>query len=97
MTQEPRDQVVAQLKRPLALTLAGLWAERLTRSFWPLWTVLIAVLAVLAFGLQDFASLPAVWAGLGLAAMAVLYTPWRGWQHFRRPLPQSFVKLTFHT
>ncbi len=89
MTQEPRDQVVAQLKRPLAITRAGLWAERLTRSFWPLWTVLIAVLAVLAFGLQDFASLPAVWSGLGLAAVAVLYTLWRGWQQFRRPSPQD--------
>ena len=89
MTQEPREKVAAQLKRPLALTLAGLWAERLTRSFWPLWTVLIAVLAVLVFGLQDFMPLPAVWAGLGVAFLAVLYTLWRGWRQFHSPLRQD--------
>ncbi|WP_022704672.1 TIGR02302 family protein [Pseudorhodobacter ferrugineus] len=89
MTQAPRDHVAAQLKRPLALTQAGLWAERLARCFWPLWTVLIGTLAVLAFGLQDFVPLPAVWTGLALAAVAVLWTAWRGFRQFRRPLPQD--------
>ena len=59
MTQSPRDTVTAQLRHPLLLTRAGLWAERVTRSFWPLWTVLIGALAVLAFGLQDLVPLPA--------------------------------------
>ncbi len=41
------------LTRPLRLTLLGLWAERLWRAFWPLWSVLAATLSALAFGLQD--------------------------------------------
>lgn len=89
MTQTQRDTVKAKLKRPLALTQAGLWAERLARSFWPLWTVLIATLATLAFGVQDFAPLPAVWAGLAVALVAALYTAWWGWRQFVRPVQQD--------
>ena len=89
MTQSVQDTVAAKLKRPLALTRAGLWAERLARSFWPLWTVLIATLAILAFGLQDFAPLWAVWGGLGVAAVATLYFLWRGWRNFALPSVQD--------
>lgn len=89
MTQSPRDTIAAQLKRPVTLTQAGLWAERLTRSFWPLWTVLIAVLAVLTFGLQDFMPLPAVWAGLAATLLAMIIAFWRGWRSFTRPSRQD--------
>lgn len=89
MTIDPRDHVAAHLKRPLRLTLAGLWAERVTRSFWPLWTVLIGALAVLAFGLQDLVPLPAVWAALGVVLLAVVWTAWRGFRQFHRPSRQD--------
>lgn len=89
MTIDPRDHVAAHLKRPLRLTLAGLWAERVTRSFWPLWTVLIGALAILAFGLQDLVPLPAVWAALGVVLLAVVWTAWRGFRQFHRPSRQD--------
>ena len=73
------------LERPLRLTLAGLWAERLARAFWPLWSLLIAGLAALAFGVQDLVSDRIVWAGLGFAGLAVLVASWSGWRTFRRP------------
>ncbi|MGO4908420.1 TIGR02302 family protein [Pseudorhodobacter sp. W20_MBD10_FR17] len=89
MTQSPRDSIAAQLKRPAALTQAGLWAERLARCFWPLWTIIIAVLAVLAFGLQDFVPLPVVWASLAAALFTMIVTFWRGWRSFMRPSRQD--------
>ena len=39
-----------QIETPLRLTLVGLWAERLVRAFWPLWTLAIAVLACARIG-----------------------------------------------
>ncbi len=43
-------QALEGLRRPLGLTRAGLFAEALTRTFWPVWTLLIAMIAALAFG-----------------------------------------------
>ena len=53
---------------PLRLTWAGLWCERLTRAFWPLWTIVIGALSVLAFGIQDHLPIEAVWIG-GVATL----------------------------
>ncbi|WP_050528045.1 DUF4175 domain-containing protein [Pseudorhodobacter aquimaris] len=88
MRQTP-DDINARLKRPVTLTLAGLWAERLVWSFWPVWTVLIFVLAVLAFGVQDVAPLWAVRAGLTAAGVMALAALWRGWCGFARPTRQD--------
>ncbi|WP_102225576.1 TIGR02302 family protein [Acidimangrovimonas sediminis] len=70
---------------PLRLTLAGIWAERITRAFWPVWTIGLALVAALMLGLGQVLS-PQVlhWiVGLCLAAMAV-FAAWGGWR-FRRP------------
>ncbi|PTE23075.1 TIGR02302 family protein [Cereibacter changlensis JA139] len=89
MTDNPRETATqAALHRliwPMRLTLAGLWAERIARAFWPLWTLVIATLAVLSFGAQDTLPLEAAWAGavlvlLGLAASLVY-----AFRNFRRP------------
>lgn len=88
MTQDTQD-LHGRLKRPLALTLAGLWAERLARSFWPIWTVLLLVLAVLAFGVQDFAPLWAVWTGLAGALAAIIVSLWQGLRGFHKPTRQA--------
>jgi len=88
MTKSP-DDLEARLKRPVALTLAGLWAERLTRAFWPVTTVVLLLLAVLAFGVQDFAPLWAVWAALAGALAALLLALWRGLRAFRKPTRQD--------
>ncbi len=73
------------LTRPLRLTLLGLWAERLWRAFWPLWSVLAATLSALAFGLQDVLPLEVAWSGLILAGLAVIGTGFAGVRAFRRP------------
>jgi uncharacterized protein (TIGR02302 family) len=81
----PPINLTARLRRPVALTLAGLWAERLTRGFWLVWTVLVAVLAALAFVLHDLAPLWAVWGALGATALTALVATWRGWRGFEKP------------
>ncbi len=58
-------------QRALRGTLAGLWAERLARAFWPFTTLLLACIAALGFGLQDL--VPHVWAMWGaLGALFLL-------------------------
>ena len=80
----PQD-AAARLKRPLLLTRAGMAAERLTRAFWPLWSVAIATLAALMLGLQDSLPVEAVWAGAVLALGGLIWTGWRGFRAFRWP------------
>lgn len=86
MDRTDAAEILGRIKTPLRLTLAGLWAERLARAFWPLWSLTIAVIAALAFGAQDHLPLDAFWTVsvalvLGLIAAAV----WGG-RRFRRPL-----------
>lgn len=84
MTEDVASTLKA-IARPLQLTLVGLWAERLVRAFWPLWTVLIATLSALAFGLQDVLPIEVAWPALILAGLAALGFVWRGARQFRRP------------
>ncbi len=71
----------AQLRGPLRRTLAGLWAERTVRAFWPAWSLGLFTAAALGFGVQDL--LPplvatALFAGLLLATLvAVVLGLWR--------------------
>jgi hypothetical protein len=46
----PRTDALRRLIWPLRLTRAGMVAERVTRAFWPLWSLLFVVLAAIAFG-----------------------------------------------
>lgn len=85
MDQKERQDLTQRLLWPLRLTFVGLWAERLVQAFWPLWSLLLAGLAFLAFGVQDYLSrgvLLALAAGLG---GLTLWSLWHGWRHFRRP------------
>ena len=78
--------ILKRLETPLRLTLAGLWAERVCRAFWPLWTLAITVLAALVFGVQDHLPLDLFWfVSVGLF-VALLWAGWRGWRAFRKPL-----------
>ncbi|MDP3960788.1 MAG: DUF4175 domain-containing protein [Pseudorhodobacter sp.] len=85
MTDSTSHPTQPDLRWPLRLTLAGLWAERLTRAFWPLWSVAITTLAALGFGLQDRLPLEGVWAGLGLAGLAALWALVSGLRGFAWP------------
>ena len=64
---DPATDPVARVRRPLALTRAGLWAERLVRAFWPAWTVALLLAAVWASGLVS-----PLWEGSLLIALAGL-------------------------
>lgn len=85
MDSKPADPVLKRIETPLRLTLAGLWAERLVRSFWPLWTLTIALLALLSFGVQDHLPLEAFWFGAVSAFGGLVWALWHGLRSFRRP------------
>ncbi len=54
------------LKRQIRRTLSGLWAERLSRAFWPFTTLALFCAAALGFGLQDvLPPLVSTWVALG--------------------------------
>lgn len=85
MEQAKAPEVLRRIRWPLRLTWAGLWAERLSRAFWPLWTVALFALAVLSFGIQDSVPLEAAWTGLVAMVLGALWALWRGARRFRLP------------
>lgn len=85
MAQTEPLEALRRLTWPLRLTWAGLWAERLAREFWPLWTIVISTLAVLAFGVQDMLPIEAVWVGMATVGLGVLWAAVAGLRGFRRP------------
>ncbi|WP_282025145.1 TIGR02302 family protein [Limimaricola cinnabarinus] len=76
---------MSHLKRPAALTRAGMVAERLLRAFWPLWTVLALALAPLIAGWQDRLPVEAFWAWAVLAILGALAGLGWGLWRFRWP------------
>ena len=94
MPDTDRQTALRRLNGPMRLTLAGLWAERLTHAFWPLWTIVIATLAALAFGLQDWLALEGVWAGIVLCSLGALWALYAGLRAFRRPTEaEAYIRL----
>jgi uncharacterized protein (TIGR02302 family) len=79
------EATLKKIETPLRLTWAGLWAERLARAYWPLWTLVIGVLAALSFGLQDYLPLEALWFGAVAAVGALVWAGVHGWWRFHRP------------
>ncbi|MEE4119424.1 MAG: TIGR02302 family protein [Paracoccaceae bacterium] len=88
---DPRQQTLARLVRPLRLTRAGMLAERVTRAFWPLWSILIALAAALFLGLHETVPVEAVWASGALGLAAALWAAWRGARAFRFPTRDEAV------
>jgi uncharacterized protein (TIGR02302 family) len=82
----PKDQLpLKSLVWPVRLTLAGLWAERLARAFWPLWSLALVTLAALAFGLQDLGPLHYAQAAGAVVAIFALILLGLGLRTFRKP------------
>ena len=79
------EEAAARLRRPLFLTRAGMAAERATRAFWPLWSIVMAALAALMLGLHDNLPVEAVWAGVVATLGGAAWTAWRGVRSFRWP------------
>ncbi|OED46289.1 TIGR02302 family protein [Rhodobacteraceae bacterium (ex Bugula neritina AB1)] len=79
------DSALNSLRRPLALTQAGMVAERLLRSFWPVASLLMAALAALMLGLHQLLPEWPVWiAAVGVLIGAAAAFGWGVW-HFRWP------------
>ncbi len=73
MFRRNRQDPSPALTRALRATLAGLWAERLSRAFWPFSTLTLFGMTALGFGAQD--ALPplwAMWGALGLVLALVV-------------------------
>lgn len=79
------SKALRQLAWPLRLTHLGLWAERLSRAFWPLWTLVLLALSAAAFGLQDLGTHLQVQTGLALTGLLALLALVLGLRQFRRP------------
>lgn len=75
---KPDAALLRLIRRPLALTWAGLWVERGAQAFWPLISLLALSYALWAFGLSWAVILPA----LGLGGVGAWVYAWRG---FARP------------
>ena len=85
MDQGKPEQALQQTLVPLRLTLLGLWAERLTRAFWPLWTLFIASLGMISLGLLDRIPLEAGWFTLIATLTGILWALIHGIRSFHRP------------
>lgn len=73
------------LWRPVTFTHIGMMAESITRAFWPLWTVCIMLLGLLAIGVQDRLPNEAVFVGLAVFGTAALAALVWGLRRFRWP------------
>jgi len=82
---DPILTALRRLERPLRLTLAGMWAERLARAFWPLWSISLVILAALAFGVQDHLAVEAFWLSALAAGAKLAWGVWWGLRVFRAP------------
>lgn len=85
MQQDTPEAALKRIEGPLRLTLIGLWAERVCRAFWPLWTLVLLTLAALAFGVQDWLPLEAAWFGLVASALGGVWALVLGLRQFHRP------------
>ncbi|MCU0903354.1 MAG: TIGR02302 family protein [Tabrizicola sp.] len=85
MTGQKPQVPLKSLVWPMRLTLAGLWAERLARAFWPLWSLALVTLAALAFGVQDLGPLHYAQAAGAVIGMFALILLAAGLRRFRKP------------
>ncbi|MFO6464166.1 DUF4175 domain-containing protein [Jannaschia sp. KMU-145] len=78
----PTDAPDARLRRQLRLTHAGLWAERVTRAFWPAWTAAFIGLAAYA---SDLVPPLWEWSLIGACSALVLVLAGLGLRGFHAP------------
>jgi uncharacterized protein (TIGR02302 family) len=89
-----RDATLKRLHWPLRLTRAGMLAERITRGFWPVWTILFVLIAALGFGAQDVLAVEVVWFGGVLAIAGLIWAMTAGVRQFRLPtLDEALARL----
>ncbi|MHA6263389.1 TIGR02302 family protein [Arenibacterium sp. CAU 1754] len=96
MMQKPTgaDPVLKKLRKPLFLTRAGMVAEQAVRCFWPLISIVMAVLALLMLGLHDILAVELVWGGGALALLGALVSLVLGVRRFHWPSrAEALVRL----
>ncbi|MBS9717472.1 TIGR02302 family protein [Pseudohalocynthiibacter aestuariivivens] len=81
----PTKATLNKLRWPLRLTRLGMVAERVTRAFWPVWTVCLAVLAALMLGLHDRLSSEVFWGIAVVSGLAMIWFVWSGIRQFYWP------------
>lgn len=79
------EKVLSRLIWPLRLTRAGMVAERVTRAFWPVWSVMFVTAAAFAFGIAGRMGQTTLWAGLGLVGLILALLIARAVMRFRMP------------
>ncbi|MAN16033.1 MAG: ATPase [Dinoroseobacter sp.] len=84
-THPTKRAALDRLVWPLRLTRTGMIAERFVRAYWPIWTILIAGLAGVAFGLAEALAQQVLWALLAVIVLALLWACVSGYRRFRMP------------
>jgi len=87
MTNEHGDlQATARrLRWPVRLTHLGLLSERLTRAFWPLWSLVFVAFSAIMLGLHEVLTVELTWVTLVLYPLALLVALVMGLRRFRWP------------
>jgi uncharacterized protein (TIGR02302 family) len=80
-----KSRAMKFLRRPLFLTRLGMFAERITRAFWPLWSIGFVLWSVLAFWLVETVPPWVAQAGFAVTALAALWFAMQGLRKFRWP------------
>ena len=83
--RDPTPTALSRLIWPLRLTRFGIFAERVTRAFWPVWSILFVGFAAFTFGALDRLPLEYLWAGAALLLGGLLWAIFRGFSQFRMP------------
>ena len=84
-TEDHANDKIALVRWPLRLTFAGLLAENVWKAVWPLFSAVLAVLAVLMLGLHETVSVELFWAACVVAGGAVLGGLYYAAQRFEMP------------
>jgi uncharacterized protein (TIGR02302 family) len=84
-TRALREATLRRIRREIALTRAGLVAERAARAFWPAWTAALALGAAIALGAVDALPLVAAQVLVGAGGALALGLLLRGALRFRLP------------
>ncbi|WP_224824885.1 TIGR02302 family protein [Cognatishimia sp. MH4019] len=79
------DTTTRALRWPIRLTRLGMLAERVLRGFWPLFSIIFLVAALLMMGVQDELAVEAVWAIAVASFGGALYAVYYGIRSFIWP------------
>lgn len=85
------DRTLKSVRWPLRLTWAGMYAETLVQSLWPLVTVVLLVLAALMLGLHDSVIVEVVWTAVVVSGLAGLAALGYAFKTFRAPTREQAI------